>query len=460
VSVGLADGAQKLIGFIFLPIFARYLTPSEFGVISIIMVIVNTINLIVNPGIVSATSRLAYDDKDSHKRKILFSTTYMYFLIIPVILTVLIFIGGPSLFNLLFNDFPLYPYGLAALLIAILSQTKRVWVLTNTIQLKVAKISLYGLGVFLITLSISLVLVVHYNLGLAGRVIGLISGPVLFQLVSFIDIRKHYGLKFNLNVFKKIVKLGYPLVGGIMAFAVIGIADRWMIERFIGLEKVGLYEIATRIAFIPVFLSIGVKKLWTPIYYENRMENNMAIIKVLMKIFINTVAFLCGIIILFGENLIYTFFDSRYWEATAVFPWIALGQFFNLLIPLANADLGYNKNFRMISWLSIIALAVNITGNWYLINIWGLLGAGLASFASFFVYIVASLIASKKNNGLFKMHQMLIPLLFLSISMASVHSTGFGELTHKLLLLVLWAGYLLNLIGLEKIKRYLLSIFK
>ena len=58
---GLGDAATSLLNFLLLPVYTRYLTPAEYGVIALLVVLEAVVNILFRWGVDSAFMRLYSD---------------------------------------------------------------------------------------------------------------------------------------------------------------------------------------------------------------------------------------------------------------------------------------------------------------------------------------------------------------------------------------------------------------
>ena len=70
--------SHKAVNFILLPIFTFYLTPHEFGLMGVYFLVVAVLSMIYNPGVISATTRLFYDNVKTSKTYDLTLGEYMF----------------------------------------------------------------------------------------------------------------------------------------------------------------------------------------------------------------------------------------------------------------------------------------------------------------------------------------------------------------------------------------------
>jgi O-antigen/teichoic acid export membrane protein len=107
-----SDLLAKAVGFFLLPIYTRYLSPADYGILELLAVTLNIVIILVQQGMHSSFFRaysFDYKDKEEDQKSIV-STSYLYLLF-----SSFIFLGGISLFsrpinNLLFQYPQQYPF--------------------------------------------------------------------------------------------------------------------------------------------------------------------------------------------------------------------------------------------------------------------------------------------------------------------------------------------------------------
>ena len=76
ISSTIVTSSTQLIGIILLPVFTFYLTPEDYGIVSIVSMIVLILSHLTNPGILTATNRLFHNTKDINEKKLLIGSSY------------------------------------------------------------------------------------------------------------------------------------------------------------------------------------------------------------------------------------------------------------------------------------------------------------------------------------------------------------------------------------------------
>jgi len=395
LAVSIAQGTRQAVSFLLLPILTIYLSPEDYGIIAMVGLISALLNLIYNPGIVSATTRLYYDTNDDLRKKQLFGSAFMFFVLFPGLVSVTLIFVGPYLFPLIFSSFKFYPYGVFAIILAFFSQPRRIWSQLLTVHYKVPQIALFSIIGVLLNVGISLLLVVLFEKGVFGRLVGMIMAPTMILIVSVFTFRKYTGFSFSFKTMMELFGFGSPLIVAIWCYTVLTMTSRYLLEKMIGLEAVGIFDVAFKISSVPAILFMGFKQMWSPIFYENMKDEKFYVIKRLITFFLLGMVVLCSALIFFHKEALFLI-DERFRVAGEYIPAITIGLFFLGLLPISNAFLGWEKRFKTTSVIAAVAAIVNISMNLILIPRQGIYGAAISTATSYFVYFVSGLLISRK----------------------------------------------------------------
>lgn len=409
--------SDKIIALVLIPVFTYYLTPSEFGIVSLSMVIVSFLSMIYNPGIISATLRLFYDSDSNGEKKVLIDSSFLMLIIPGIVVLVLSLIFGEPIIKLIFKDYNFFPYGLIAVSLAMLVQPIRLW---STVWVAYNK-ELYIAKSFIIRLIIasviSVILIALFKMGALGKLLGQLSGQILIMAVVIISILKLGKFKVSLTVMKKVFFLGFPLFFSVWGYIILDIGDRYLIERIMDMNSVGLYDVGYKIAAIPVVLSNGLNQVWTPIFYENLKNESYETIEKLLCYFIIFLTLICGTLILFTDEIFQLFINSRYYTVTDFVPYITAGVFFLGLSTVFSSALSYQKKFKTFTVVITISALINIILNLLLIPKLGLKGAALSTFCAFLLQNIIGYFLTKSFTRLYySLRKVLLISSFILIS--------------------------------------------
>jgi len=100
---GLGSIIGQAIGFLLLPLYTRYLTPADYGVMALIDVARWMVGLIISLGIINALSRFYYEYEEQQKRNLVISSAYWIAFAVLIIFSPVLHHASPYLSTLIFQ---------------------------------------------------------------------------------------------------------------------------------------------------------------------------------------------------------------------------------------------------------------------------------------------------------------------------------------------------------------------
>jgi O-antigen/teichoic acid export membrane protein len=176
-SVGLV--LRRGLGVLTLPIYARYLTAHEFGIIAIVATARDLLTVAFEVGTPNSSARFFYDCRTEAERRRLFGSLWIFLIGSSIALSLVAFTAGASLWNRIVADVPFYPYVAIALGTVLVSVTG---ILPRTIFRvtdRVAAFMTLALVQGVLTSAISVVLVL-LGFGALGPLLGALAASTLF----------------------------------------------------------------------------------------------------------------------------------------------------------------------------------------------------------------------------------------------------------------------------------------
>ena len=178
------------------------------------------------------------------------------------------------------------------------------------------------------------------------------------------------------------------ILGGSAAVVLLEI-DKVMINQFIKIENVAYYSVAGFIAMVIAVPSRSMHQITYPITAELLNKKDQPALKELyqrtsLTLFI--VAGLLFILILLNLNDLYELLPEAYRNGFFIFVWLGLAKVYDALLGNNNSILYNSDYYRAILLMGVLLAVLTILFNLWLIPKYGLDGAAIASFSSFFIY--------------------------------------------------------------------------
>lgn len=213
-------------------------------------------------------------------------------------------------------------------------------------------------------------------------------GYLYFYLKSTATNHHHFRFKFNKSTAVSLLKDSWPLILSSIAITIYMRIDQVMLQSMLGNEAVGQYSAAVRISeawyFIPTVITsslfpaiINAKKKSEELYYARlqRLYDLMVWMAIAIAL---PMTFLSDWVI----NLLY---GSAYSQAGSVLM-IHIWAGVNVAVGTAWSKWILNENKQLIAlYAHLLGAFLNIFFNFYLIDLYGIKGAALATLLSSFI---------------------------------------------------------------------------
>jgi len=301
--------------------------------------------------------------------------------------------------NIFFKEFNFFPYGLLAVIAAITTQPVRLWSMLWVARHRVKKVAIISLFRLIIAVSLTLILIVFFDKGLDGRIIGLLFGNLFIFSISIYYLFQFTEFKFSLKILRSTLILGFPLVFSVFAYVLNETVDKYMIENILGAYSLGIYDLAYTFAAIPLLIMIGFSQVWQPVFYENMQKGLVNELNKISELYLVVFFSICMFVIIFSNEIFYFFVNESFYQSIILVPIIVLGIFFLGLANLIASVFTYYKKFKQLGFISFFIAMINIFLNYFFISAHGMFGAAIATSLSMLIFFLFLYFKSKQFDS-------------------------------------------------------------
>lgn len=388
---------NKGIPFLILPIITHYLSEEDYGKIATFNTYVQFLVLFVGLSLNSAISVNYFHLKKNEFKQYIGNTFYILS-ISTLIVFGIVSIGESFLIENVSLPVEWLYIAIIVSLMSIISEFNlTIW----RVQQEAKLFSYYSTLITFFNISISLILIVIYNLGWLGRVSGISAATIIFGFISFIFIKKrgYLDLSFNKNYIKDSLKLGVSILPHHLALALRTGTDIFLITYLLGIEQTGLYAIGYQFGAIVGILAGAFNTAYASYQMEKLKNINEQTKKKLVKfayiyfigIFIFSIFFGFMIGLLFPIMI-----DSKFIGAIKYILIIAIAYSFQGMYFMVVNYIYYVKKNHLVSLATISATMVQIILSYLFIKEWGAMGAAYATLIGFVLsFVIIWYIGSK-----------------------------------------------------------------
>ncbi|UCF77835.1 MAG: oligosaccharide flippase family protein, partial [Candidatus Eiseniibacteriota bacterium] len=240
---GVGSVVTPFIGFVMLPVYSRYLTPAEYGVLAVAAVVISFLSVLIALGVSSGLLRFYFDYSEKADRDAVIISSLLFSLVSSLVFIVVLWSLATEISGVALD----FENGELFLKLVILTSALNTGI-TNCLAVLRAeeKPVLYSTVTVLrlvLTLSLNIVFVVVLRRNVQGILeAGLISGAVSYAAVAAIVLRGRF-FSISWTKTKQVLAYGMPLVPGSVAALVLTLCDRYFLKHFATMEDVGLYSV-------------------------------------------------------------------------------------------------------------------------------------------------------------------------------------------------------------------------
>lgn len=370
------------LGVILLPLYTRFLTPTEYGIIAIAASITALLSAFYQLGLIGAYSRFYFEYKDDQKELKRYISTIIWFIgLFGLVFTLLLAIFGRPI-QALTPGVPFSPYiqlAICSSYFALFLQFRLV--LYQSQQ----KAKLYT--VLFVTSSIVQVLLTIYLVVLQKQgALGYIKAGLISQVVSAsvsLWLLRHYlapvidGVKLRLSL-----RYGLPLLPHALAAWMFSQSDRMILNGLVSTAEAGLYSIGYVIGSAMSMVAASVNFAWAPLLFSSMKDRGDAAKGEIARFATYWVLVMCFVFLLisiFSREIITVFAAPQYHEAYRVVPLIALGFLFGGFYYIVANPLFWAGKTAVIAACTITAGLLNVGLNFLLIPKLQMMGAATAA---------------------------------------------------------------------------------
>lgn len=292
--------ALRFTMFLLIPMYTRYLTKEEFGLLQTLLFSIQIIITVVDVGMRSALMRFFNKYHETNKINLLIGSSLLLNILAGGILLFISSFISDSLIANFFHTQKIPNLVLLTFTVGIF----------QTLSLNV--LSYYRAkekGISYVTISVvtSLLLILttyaflaFYNLGLIGVLWAQIIVFSIMWLVVLIQIILRHGISIEKKLVYDLLKFGFPLIFVMSGDLIINTFGNYLLGHFHDLEKVAVYSLGYKIASISIMLVIGPFQMaYEPYIFKNIKNRNLKNIIAKVTTYVTLLFIISSLIILF-----------------------------------------------------------------------------------------------------------------------------------------------------------------
>jgi O-antigen/teichoic acid export membrane protein len=379
---GLGGIVSRVVAVFLLPLYTRYLEPADFGAVGLLVGLSAVLVTILRAGISSAFFRFYFDAEDDAGRLLVLRTSFWFTMASATAgLVAGVLLAEPVAALLTLDDANLVRAAFVG-----------IWAQMNYEQLtalfRVEERSglfvLASLANIAVTIGTTLVLVVGYEQGALGVIVGNFTGTLVVYLALLGFRRAQLGFQLSRPLLREMNRFGVPLVPAALALIALNFGDRFFLNELVGTAEVGRYELGARIASAMVLLITAFRTAWPAFAYsiadEAEAKRTYAYVLTYLVALASWLALALGLLSPWLVRLLAT---PEYYEGGRVVALLAFGGVAYAGYIVMAIGVGRAKRTQFNWAITGAAAALSVVLNLLLVPRYELIGSGIAAAAAY-----------------------------------------------------------------------------
>lgn len=447
VAIGSLGGS--LVGFLMLPLYTRWLSPTDYGVTDIIQTYSSLLLFVVSFSISDAIFVFPVGQTKDNITKY-YSTGWLFLFFASLACAVVFFFlslrnSSSSFFS---NIWLIYITLISSIILRYSQDFCR----------GIKKMSVFSYTGIIQSFGIALLsFLLIPSMGVVGYVIASVLACMCAAVFSFIYSKSYQYVSlraFDKDFLREMLKFSLPLIPASVMWWVVSSLNRPLLESYVGMFAIGLFAIANKLPSILNSVFGFFQKSWqvtvieefkSPDFsdYYNKMFRMIFSVQVLLTI----------IITLFSRLFITLFTTEDYYAAWIYIPLLSVSVLFSNTSAFCGTLFAASRETKYTFYSVVVGAVIAVIANILLIPWMGLLGACVAICLSHVASMVARIIFSKR-------YVVFRSTWYLLLQIFAIATVYMGVITEKfyLILITSLVAVFIYLITNQKELKYIIDI--
>lgn len=417
---GIGMMLTKAVSFLMLPIYTRFLTTSDYGILQLLLMILEVASIFAGSRIAFGIFHYYHKAADEDGRRAVLSTALLLLAGTYTAAAVAAAAFAPQIAQVVFGgngEFVTY----VRLAVVGMAFEGLILVPTALYQLRdrSRQFVIVSLARVLMQVVLNLILLVPLDMGVTGVLLSslitnmVVGGYLAAQMIGQI------GARFRLAEAREFLRFGLPLVAMQVATFVFTFGDRWFLNRAAGEEAVGIYGLAYQFGFLVA--SVGFtpfQRVWDPQRFAvaKRDDRDAIYARVFIYLNVGLVSAALGISLFAGDVL--RIIAAQPFHGAAVYvPIVVAAYVLHCWANFVNVGIYIREKTEYFTAANWAAAIVAVVAYVILIPRWLAWGAAIGTLLSLFVRFWLSYLFSQR---LWPVRYQWVPVYRLTVIAAGV----------------------------------------
>jgi len=318
----------KVASFVMLPVYTRYLTPADYGVLELLGMTIEVIGLISGVGIMGAVFKFYHAEHNQAGKNDVISTAAFGVGAIAIAATLVGLIIAPDISQLTFGSEANLPYLQFYFLLFLFQNFEQVPLALIRAENRAGLFVTVNAIKLISMLSLNILFVVYLRMGIRGVLTSSILTSATVSMGMSAYAFRRVGFGFTRARFRMMLAFGLPLVPWWLGNFILVFSDRFFLNHYTNTSTVGIYSLAYKFAFLLNALAYGpFETIWTSARFEVAKRPDASEIYARVFFYLNVILGVLGLLLaLFVRDFLSVMSAPAFLPAYRVVPFLIGAQ--------------------------------------------------------------------------------------------------------------------------------------
>lgn len=399
----LGDILRRSVSLIMLPIYTRYLTPEDYGVVELLSMLIDFVSLVFGARVGEAVFRFYCTASSEKDKKSIIASALLLSIILSAIGAIIVTIFSGPLANSIFSDESFKAYIALFAINLFLEPFLEIPLIHIRAQQKAWLFFMFSVTKLILQLALNIYLVVLMKMHVEGVIYSAVITSTIMGIILTGYSVSNSGMNATRAATKTLFSFSLPLKLAALCSFYLAFGDRYILNMFTDLSQVGIYSLGYKFGFIFLFLTwVPFQKMWDSERYVIHKKPDAIHIYKKIFLYVSFALILAGLCIsLFTKDLLIIMSAPAFQSAYEIVPIIIIAYIFQAWSGYCNLGILLSNKTMHIAYAEVFGALIITIAYFTLIPLYGIYGAALSTvigFASrfFWTYI--------KSNQYYNMH--------------------------------------------------------
>jgi len=383
--------ASSLVSLLMLPVYTRFLSTSDYGVLSLIDQSMTIVRILLMAGIGSAIAKFYHDASDNRQRRSVVATAFWMVLVSTGVWAGLCLWLAPWLSQIVLGSADYTSCFHVAVAVIACEGVLSVFLASLTAANRSRVFVVYSLVRLITGVTANVLFIVVLRYGVMGMLLGNLVSSGLASVAGVAQLVRENGLAFDTAKAWRMLLFGLPLIPASVAAAVMHNASQYLLRYFTDLHQVGIFALGFKLPFMLNALVLGTFAIvWNnATIYEVAKQPDAKRLFARITLYFMLVYAVCQFALAaLAVPLTHLIAAPEYFQAYAVIPVVAFGCVFYAMHMFVSVGAYIREKTWLLPTVYVTCAVFNVAANWFVIPRFGFMGAAWVTVATYAMFSV------------------------------------------------------------------------